>query len=411
MQLTDIGFDAVDPARPSARAAPWLVRRVLRYVERGGLTITLPSGALYSHVGSLPGAHGRITLHRWRALLRLLGRGDVGFADGYIAGDWSSPDLVSLIAVLASNITRLDPINEGFWATRLWRRVRHLGNRNSARGSRRNIAFHYDLGNAFYRLWLDPTMTYSSAMALAPGQSLASAQAAKLAHIADLLALTGHEKVLEIGCGWGELALRLSHDAASVIGLTLSQEQLAWARERVSAAGQGGCVDLRLQDYRTVTGQFDRIVSIEMLEAVGEAYWPAFFQTLRDRLAPGGRIVLQAITIRDDRFAAYKRSPDFIQRYIFPGGMLPTRAILAEEAARAGLAMTAAETFAMGYAETLAAWRRNFDGAWPQIETLGFAVEFRRLWTYYLAYCEAGFRTGTIDVGLYTLVAAGGQAQ
>jgi len=382
---------------------PWLIRRALRHLHCGRLTIILPSGRRIVHAGDLPGPHGVMELHNGRAFRRLLTRGDVGFAEGYIAGDWTCPDLPQLIALAAHNVARLDRTLEGFWPVRMWRRLRHLLRRNSARGSRRNIAFHYDLGNDFYRLWLDDSMTYSSAIAAPRGVTLEQAQRAKLDRIASLLNLTGVQDVLEIGCGWGALALRLAPECRRVTGLTLSREQLDHASAQVEAGGLSGRIDLRLQDYRAVDERFDRIVSIEMLEAVGEAYWPAYFERLRACLRPGGRIVLQAITIREDRFAAYKRNPDFIQRYIFPGGMLPTPSILARQAGQAGLAITGCETFGVGYADTLAQWRARFHAAWPQVLALGFAPDFQRLWDYYLAYCEAGFRTGTIDVGLYVL--------
>jgi cyclopropane-fatty-acyl-phospholipid synthase len=390
------------PPQPRT-AMPWLIRRALKHLHCGRLTVILPSGDRFDHVGELPGPHGVIELHDQLTFRRLLTHGDIGFAEGYLACEWSSPALPELIALAAHNVARLDRTLEGFWPVRLWRRLRHFLRRNSARGSRRNIAFHYDLGNAFYRLWLDESMTYSSAIAIPPGSSLEAAQRAKLERIAALLALSGTEDVLEIGCGWGALARHLAPAARRVTGLTLSREQLDYARAGVAADRLEQRVDLRLQDYRAIDESFDRIVSIEMLEAVGEAYWPAYFGKLRSSLRAGGRIVLQAITIREDRFASYRRSPDFIQRYIFPGGMLPTPALLAEHAARAGLVITHNETFADGYADTLAAWRTRFHAAWPSIMALGFPSEFRRLWDYYLAYCEGGFRSGTIDVGLYVL--------
>lgn len=396
------------PASGAGRAAaqgaqPWLIRRVLAQIVCGRLTVILPSGRTITHLGPQPGPHGIMELHNGRAFRRVLSRGDVGFAEGYIAGDWTSPDLTALIAMAAQNVARLDRILEGFAPIRLWRCLSHALRRNSARGSRRNIMFHYDLGNAFYRLWLDESMTYSSACGIAPGQSLEAAQREKLARVTDLLRLDAGTQVLEIGCGWGALASRIGSLGARVKGLTLSPEQLAWARSHVAQTGLADAVQLHLQDYRDETGQYDRIVSIEMLEAVGEAYWPVYFEKLATCVKPEGRIVLQAITIREDRFASYKRNPDFIQRYIFPGGMLPTVTMLKEQADAAGLRVTGEDRFATGYADTLAAWRDRFEAAWPQIATLGFATEFRRLWTYYLSYCEAGFRSGTIDVGLYVL--------
>jgi cyclopropane-fatty-acyl-phospholipid synthase len=344
-------------------------------------------------------------VHTLRAFRRLLSHGDLGFAEGYMAGDWTSPDLPSLIALAAENIAHIDPILDGFWPVRLWRRLSHGLKRNSTKGSRRNIAFHYDLGNDFYRLWLDESMSYSSAIAVAEGQSLEQAQQDRLAQICALLQLNPSADVLEIGFGWGGLAGAMAPQCRSVTGLTLSHEQLAWATQTVAAQTAGSRVDLRLQDYRDVTGRFDRIVSIEMLEAVGEAYWPVYFAKLRECLAPEGRIVIQAITIHPDRYASYKRSPDFIQRYVFPGGMLPTPDILADHVAKAGLKIVSTQTFAAGYAATLAEWRKRFGQAWPDVAKLGFDARFRRLWDYYLSYCEAGFRVGTIDVGLYVLTA------
>jgi len=402
-QADIVAFEGTVDTPTRAGVGPWLVRRVLRHLHCGRLTILLPSGERIEHVGAAPGPHGAIALRDIRALRRVLTRGDVGFAEGYLAGEWDSPDLTALIALLAQNVARLDRTLDGFWPVRLWRRLAHALNGNSAQGSRRNIAFHYDLGNDFYRLWLDASMTYSSACRIAPGQSLEAAQRAKLDRIAQLLVLDGREDVLEIGCGWGALAARLAPSCRRVTGLTLSAEQLAFAQTQATTQGLADRIDLRLQDYRAEDGRYDRIVSIEMLEAVGEAYWPAYFERLRACLKPGGRIVLQAITIREDRYASYKRSPDFIQRYIFPGGMLPTPGILVAQAAAAGLTVIASETFGDGYADTLAEWRRRFDAAWPQVAALGFELGFRRLWDYYLSYCEAGFRTGTINVGLYVL--------
>jgi len=382
---------------------PWLIARALRALECGRLTIILPDGGRVEHQGFLPGPHGVLELRNLRVFRRLLLRGDVGFAEGYIAGEWTSPDLTRLIMLAAQNVARLDTTLEGFWPVRMGRVLGHLLNRNSAAGSKRNIAFHYDLGNDFYRLWLDDSMTYSSAIALPRGMSLEQAQQAKLDRVAQLLAPQPGQDVLEIGCGWGALALHLAPLCRSVTGVTLSQEQLGHAQAQVAARGLAAQVDLRLQDYRAIDRRFDRIVSIEMLEAVGEAWWPTYFAKLCACLAPGGRIVLQAITIREDRFASYKRNPDFIQRYIFPGGMLPTPGILEAQAQAAGLAITSRETFGTGYADTLAEWRTRFNAMWPRIEALGFRPDFRLMWDYYLAYCEAGFRSATIDVGLYVL--------
>lgn len=383
-------------ARPRGLAAA-IIARVVRAFEAGRLTIVTPDGARIEHRGPLPGRDATMVIHRWRALRRILLGGDIGFSEGYIAGDWSSPDLTAVIALAADNIDRLKRTMDGFAPVRLFNRMRHAKRGNSPTGSRRNIAFHYDLGNDFYRLWLDESMTYSSALEVHPGRSLEAAQAEKLARIAELLRLTGDETVLEIGCGWGALAAHLAPLARHVTGITLSREQLAIAQARRSAAA------LRLQDYRDVAGRFDRIVSIEMLEAVGERYWPAWFDKVATCLVPGGTAVVQVITIREEQFESYRSGTDFIQQYVFPGGMLPSPGIIAREAARAGLTIASVETFRHGYAATLAEWRRRFEAAWPEIERLGFDERFHRMWTYYLSYCEAGFEIGTIDVGLYVL--------
>lgn len=383
----------------------WFIRRILAGMKRGHLSIVLPSDQRIEVVGKEPGPHAVIELRRLNALLRILAGGSIGFAEGYIAGDWTSPDLPVLLALTGENMADLGSTPDGFRPMRLWRRLFHARRRNSKSGSLRNIAFHYDLGNEFYRLWLDEGMAYSSAIAIAPGQSLEQAQRARLERIAELLQLEGHHDVLEIGCGWGWLATMLAPRCRSLTGVTLSQAQLDWARLQVAEQGLGDRIDLRLQDYREVAGRFDRIVSIEMIEAVGEAYWPTYFAKLRQALKPGGRVVLQAITIAPKRYAAYRRNPDFIQCYVFPGGMLPTPAIIVDQAARAGLRVSETQTFALGYADTLAEWRRRFRTAWPQVARLGFDERFRRIWEYYLSYCEAGFRIGTIDVGLYVLEA------
>ncbi|MDE2303007.1 MAG: class I SAM-dependent methyltransferase [Sphingomonadales bacterium] len=398
----------LDAEAPSARFAPrglvasLLLRGVRRALRKGRLSATLPDGRRIEHAGAEPGRSAAIHFHTMRALRRILRTGDIGFAEGYIAGEWTSPDLVALLGLFADNITAMQRTMDGFAPLRLVNRLRHVLRGNTARGAKRNIAFHYDLGNDFYRLWLDASMTYSSARSLAPGETLEAAQAARLAHIEALLALSGTERVLEIGCGWGALAARLAARCEKVTAITLSREQLAFTRQRCAAAGLAN-VEARLQDYREVGEVFDRIVSIEMLEAVGEAFWSTYFERLRACLAPGGTAVLQVITMREDRFASYRLGSDFIQHYIFPGGMLPTAPILRAEAGRAGLRLVAVERFGAAYAATLAEWRRRFRAAQAEVAALGFDERFRRIWTYYLCYCEAGFRSGTIDVGLYVL--------
>ena len=327
--------------------------------------------------------------------------GDLGFAESYIAGEWSSPNLAALMTFMLLNADSAESARR-LRAPRILGRLRHALNRNSKRGSRRNIAAHYDLGNEFYAQWLDPSMSYSSGLFSADGQTLEDAQEAKLARVCDLLEVSGGERVLEIGCGWGGLADRLiGRYRCNVTGVTLSVQQLEFARERLRARGLSQYGDLRLQDYRDVRENYDRIVSIEMLEAVGAAYWPTYFSQLRDNLRPGGIAVLQAITIDEQRFSAYRNRPDFIQRYIFPGGMLPTRSIIEQQAAAAGLQLVSAELFGASYARTLSLWERRFQQAWPAIERLGFDRKFKRTWEYYLSYCQVGFEAMTLNVGLY----------
>jgi cyclopropane-fatty-acyl-phospholipid synthase len=385
----------------SSSVAEALLRRIVGRLERGELVIETPTRDRLVLGGRRPGPLAQVTIHTWRCLWRLVSGWDIGFAEAYIAGEWSSPDLVALLKLACSNSDLVKPL-KALRGPRLWLRLRHAINRNTRRGSRRNIAAHYDLGNKFYQQWLDPGMTYSAGLFSRAGQTLEEAQDAKLDRVISLLNLSGGERVLEIGCGWGSFAERLlqQHDGA-VTGITLSSEQLDYAQHRLGAAVQSGRCDLRLQDYRDVCGTFDRIVAIEMLEAVGEAYWSTYFEKLRDSLRPGGSAVLQVITIDESRLENYRRRPDFIQKYIFPGGMLPTKQIIEREGAQAGLRLVAHEHFGQSYARTLEHWQRRFQKSWPIIEWLGFDERFKRTWEYYLAYCQAGFEVNAISVGLY----------
>ncbi|HEX3864848.1 MAG TPA: cyclopropane-fatty-acyl-phospholipid synthase family protein [Stellaceae bacterium] len=380
-----------------------ILKRLLAGLPAGRLTVVTPAGEYIHYQAAAQGPEAVLVFHTWRALGHIILGGDVGFAEAYIAGEWSSPDLTALLAMAASNCDYFERAILGCVPLRIFNRLRHLLNANSKSGSRRNIGFHYDLGNDFYRLWLDRSMTYSSALYEAPGQSLEDAQQAKQRYILDLLALDGGERVLEIGCGWGSLAAQLTRLEARVTALTLSQQQLTHAQAVIGMHGRTGQAELRLQDYRDVDGRFDRIVSIEMLEAVGEQYWPVYFKTLRERLRPGGKAVLQVITIREERFAQYRKGVDFIQRYVFPGGLLPTMEIIRQQTECAGLRLASVKLFGESYALTLAEWRRRLLAAWPEIEQLGFQAPFRRLWEYYLSYCEAGFRAKDLDVGLYLI--------
>jgi cyclopropane-fatty-acyl-phospholipid synthase len=378
-----------------------LVRRFVARIHAGGLTVEVPSGGRLTHKGARPGPQAFLTIHRWRAIWRLILLGDVGFAESYITGDWSSRDLPAFIELAARNMESLEAKIDGSLATRLIARLRHLAHANTRTGSRKNVAFHYDLGNAFYECWLDPSMTYSSALYAGPFDTLEDAQARKIKRIAELLNINDSSDVLEIGCGWGALAISLAELCRSVKGVTLSAEQLAYAKGRVREKGLEHKIDFELCDYRDIGGAFDRIVSIEMIEAVGQTFWPLYFQALRDRLRPGGAVVLQAITIDESRSESYRQSPDFIQRHVFPGGMLPTRTAIVREAEKVGLAFSFSESFGESYARTLSEWRRRFLASRRAIAAMGFSEEFLRMWDYYLSYSEGGFRAGIVDVGFY----------
>lgn len=383
---------------------PWtrFLLLVLLRMRAGCLDLTLPDGRRLHLRGADRGPSAVLVLRRDRAARRMLLGGSVGFGEGYADGDWHSDDITALVRLVLANEQAVAGAAWLKWPLGMVDRLVHLARDNSRRGSRRNIAAHYDLGNGFYRRWLDPGMTYSSALFTAPDQTLEQGQAAKYARVADLAGLRPGLSVLEIGCGWGGMLEVAAERGCQPLGLTLSTEQKAWAERRL-----GNQAEVRLQDYRDVSGTFDRIVSIEMIEAVGEAHWPTYFGVLAERLAPGGVAVLQAITIAEDRYADYRRRADFIQRHVFPGGMLPTPAIIAEQAARAGLRLTQTQSFGQSYARTLALWATRFRNAWPDIAPLGFDDRFRRLWEMYLGYCEGGFAAGTIDVGFYRLERAG----
>ena len=375
-----------------------------RRMQVGSLRVTFPDGTSRSYTGATSGPEAEIHFRRPGKLLRrLVGGGDLGFAEGYMDGDFDTPDLFALLRLAAANMEAWEEMLSGNRLYQFVQRAIHLARPNSQRGSKRNIAYHYDLGNGFYEAWLDETMTYSSARFEGPNQRLGDAQRAKYRSLADYLDLRPGQKVLEIGCGWGGFAEYAAREAeVEVTAVTISREQFAYAKERIRRAGLEDRVEIRFQDYRDVEERFDRIASIEMFEAVGEAYWPLFFEKLRGRLKSGGRAALQIITIDEAAFEHYRRGSDFIQRYIFPGGMLPSLEVLKRETRSAGLAWAGELSFGHDYARTLARWRERFERAWPRIlETAGgkaFDERFRRMWNYYLAYCEAGFRSGRIDV-------------
>lgn len=373
--------------------------RTLNHLKVGRLAVLFPDGRRHAVEGAEPGPTAELEIRDVKGIQRLIRGGDIGFAEAYMAGEVDSPDLTDLIELAARNEQAMEAALTGKRLTRMWHRLLHVMRPNTRSGAKRNIAYHYDLGNEFYGQWLDPSMTYSSAYFERGANELQAAQADKYRRVAELAELAPGKHVLEIGCGWGGFAeVAAKEFGCNVTGLTLSKEQLAFAEARMRRNGLSDRVELRLQDYRDCPGRFDSIVSIEMFEAVGEAHWGRYFDVLRERLNQGGTAVLQIITIAEERFEGYRRNADFIQRYIFPGGMLPTSSALQRLARDSGLQFLGEDGFAASYARTLREWRQSFLQAWPKIQPLGFDERFRRMWTYYLAYCEAGFKAGSIDV-------------
>jgi cyclopropane-fatty-acyl-phospholipid synthase len=368
-------------------------------LRQGSLRLVLPDGSVRLLRGELPGQEAELHVASPRLALRTLLGGSVGFAESYLAGEWDSPDLVALLELFDRNTEAFGRGYYGSGALTLLRRLRHALRTNSRLGARRNIKAHYDLGNAFFAAWLDPTMLYSAALFEDGEEDLERAQLAKCRHLARMIELRPGQRLLEIGSGWGGFAILAAREhGCRVTSLTISPAQAELARRRVQEAGLAERVEIRLEDYRDTRGSFDRIASIEMFEAVGEAYWPVFFDRLRARLAPGGIAGLQVITIAESWFERYRANPDFIQTHVFPGGMLPSPGALAEQYRRAGLRPTALRCFGADYARTLRLWRQRFEAAWSELRGQGLDERFRRLWRYYLAYCETGFRTGSIDV-------------
>ncbi len=374
-------------------------------VRVGNLTVHLPGGAVHKFEGAEPGPTATLIINDARTIAKTVTGGSLGFSEAYLKGWWDSPTLTEMLELGTANEASWDAMINGKPLMRFLSKVVHKFRPNTRSGSKRNIADHYDLGNDFYQLWLDPTMTYSSAMFSTGSNNLETAQRAKMRRICNTLQLAPGKKVLEIGCGWGGFAeMAATEFGAEVVGITLSREQLAYGQQRIAKAGLADKVTLKLQDYRDVQGSFDAIASIEMIEAVGEEYWPTYFRAVRDRLKPSGHACIQAITIAEKYFADYRKAADFIQRYVFPGGMLASPSRLREEISRAGLKWRDAHWFGQDYAETLKQWQTTFQTAWPKIVELPTAKgrydgQFKRLWEYYLAYCEAGFRAKWTDVG------------
>jgi cyclopropane-fatty-acyl-phospholipid synthase len=331
--------------------------------------------------------------------------GDIGFAETFIDGGWTTDNLTGLIELFIRNRQQVEALIYGTWWGSLLHRVRHLFNRNSRSGSRKNIHAHYDIGNDFYRLWLDPSMTYSSAVFNnGTGDSLEQGQHAKYQRIINQLNVAEGAHILEIGCGWGGFAETAIREAqATVHGLTLSNEQLHYAQQRLANLGMAAQADLRLMDYRDSDGRFDAIASIEMFEAVGEAYWPSYFECVARNLKKGGRACVQTIVISDELFARYRTGTDFIQQYIFPGGMLPSPSMFREYAQKQGLRVVDEFSFGLDYARTLVEWRKAFKAQLDAVSAQGFDERFLRTWEFYLCYCEAGFRANSINVMQFTL--------
>ena len=393
------------PLPASAPASARSGLRLLQRLQHGTLHLELPDGStLQLGQGGYP--HASLHLHHWRVFGAVLRSGDIGLAEGYIAQDWSTPHLADLLRLLMANRDALESLVYGAWWGRLAYRLRHLLNRNSRAGSRRNIHAHYDLGNAFYQLWLDPSMNYSSAWFQGDlAGDLTQAQHAKVRRALHSAGVQPGSRVLEIGCGWGALAeMAAGEFQAHVTGVTLSTEQLAFAQARLQAAGLAPQADLRLQDYRDIQdGPFDAICSIEMVEAVGREYWPQYFETLSRLLKPGGKACVQSIVIDDRFFDQYVSSTDFIQQYIFPGGCLPCPREFRRQAEAAGLDVVDEFAFGADYAETLKRWREQFLKEKTRVLQAGFDERFMRIWEFYLAYCEAAFAKSSTDVVQYTL--------
>ena len=377
----------------------------LANAKTGVLRLTLPNGSSIDFgKHSCERLRPTLVLNNWKAIRKAFTGGSVGWAEAYMDGDWECPDLAVLVEWVATNEHYFGGVLDSGWSQALLQKWQHRRNANSKRGSRRNIEYHYDLGNAFYQQWLDPSMTYSSALYIDSKDSLERAQQQKYQRIIDELNICDGDTVLEIGCGWGGFAEQLCRQKdVRLTGLTLSREQLDYARDRITNAGLNDRARFELMDYRDCQGQFDHIVSIEMLEAVGEKYWPTYFETVYSRLAPGGSAAVQVITIEQTRFEVYRDSPDFIQTYIFPGGMLPSPERFRELATGAKFKIGNEHAFGIDYADTLASWHQRFNDAWHDIRPLGFDERFKRMWNYYLGYCEGGFRAGSIDVYQFTM--------
>ena len=373
-------------------------------IRKGRLDVILPDGRHFRTEGPAPGPVAQVTIHNPDLFARLLREGDVGFGEAYMDGWWSTPDLQAFMDLIHDDNEPMLSGFPGMSLVRAFERMRFWLQSNSRRQARRNIAHHYDLGNSFYELWLDETMTYSSAIFSSGQESLDAAQTAKYASMVDQIGAQPGDHVLEIGCGWGGFAEYAARDRGlRVTGLTISREQFDYATARVASAGLSDLVDIKLQDYRDETGRYDGIASIEMFEAVGEKYWSTYFNAVRNRLKPGKAATLQVITVEDTRFESYRKEVDFIQKYIFPGGILPSPSVLRREVEAAGLNVLGSIEFGDSYSQTLRRWSDTFNQRWEEVSQLGFDDRFRRMWEFYLTSCAASFRTGICDVTQITI--------
>lgn len=398
--LTSIA--STSAAAQSAPASARIILKLLGRLQHGALRLTTPSGAVMQFGDD--SAPVSLQIDSWDVFGAAMRSGDIGFAETYIDGSWRTDNLTGLLALLVRNRASIEAAVYGSWWGSLAYRIKHFLNRNSKSGSRKNIHAHYDIGNAFYQLWLDPSMTYSSALHLgAAGGDLQLAQEAKYRAIYEQLNVGAGAKVLEIGCGWGGFAELAARQGVHVTGLTLSTEQLQYAQARMQTAGLAPLADLRLCDYRDCSGQYDAIASIEMFEAVGESYWPSYFECVARNLKPGGRACIQTIVIADELFERYRKGTDFIQQYIFPGGMLPSPSGFARMAFEHGLSVTREFSFGIDYADTLEAWRHTFHARLAEVRAQGFDERFIRTWEFYLCYCEAAFRERNTSVMHFTL--------
>lgn len=380
-----------------------VAKRLLPSDFKGSLELTLPKGQVVMLGGQNPGEKADLKLRNFKVVWASVRRAQLGFFECYMAGDVESRDPTAFFRFYLQNRAGLDGASRFVFFASLKDKLWHRKRDNNKVGSKDNIAAHYDLGNAFYKLWLDETMTYSSAVFDGKANSLEAAQRLKYARVLKAAEVKKGSDVLEIGCGWGGFAEEAAKSGAKVHGITLSKEQLAYAQDRIANLGLQEKASFHYEDYRDTKGLYDAIASIEMIEAVGEPHWPTYFKTLSNRLKPGGAAAVQGITISQENFQSYRSGVDFIQRYVFPGGMLLTKEIMSEQVQKAGLLLEKFDGFGKSYAETLRQWRVRFEAAWPKILPLGFDERFRKLWNLYLCYCEAGFEEGIIDVGIYKI--------